>query len=275
MSVPQAQAVPPGLHVYEGESIQNVIDLASSGDTIYVHTGTYNERLIISKSLNLIGLKAVIQYSIGGGAILIEDGSQEMNVRIRGFTIIGMSGIISFMDHNVDIIDNTIIGLGIGTGISVYWSNDHNIIRNRIIGFYIGIKFVGFSYCKVIGNRIEDCSEAGIYFELSGTNEFTGNTIINCETGIYAYIGSARTDIIRNKVLECETGILFEFTNRFNRITQNTVKSEDGSRGIALVSQSDDNEIFKNRVDGFEYDLYEEDSTGNLWENNKYTTSNF
>ena len=47
-------------------SIQNAIDNASSGDTIYVYNGTYYEALIIDKSIKLIGEgngKTIINYN--------------------------------------------------------------------------------------------------------------------------------------------------------------------------------------------------------------------
>jgi len=41
--------------VYPGDSIQDAIDGAEEGDTIYVHAGTYVENVDVDKRITLIG----------------------------------------------------------------------------------------------------------------------------------------------------------------------------------------------------------------------------
>ena len=68
--------------------IQNAINSAKNGDTIYVEAGTYQENIIINKSLNVIGFRAdvtIIDGSNTGDVIIIT----ENNVNISGLSITG------------------------------------------------------------------------------------------------------------------------------------------------------------------------------------------
>ena len=44
------------IQVYPGQSIQEAINTASPGDTLIIHEGTYNEKLVVNKSLTIMGV---------------------------------------------------------------------------------------------------------------------------------------------------------------------------------------------------------------------------
>jgi len=68
-------------------SIQEAIEMASSGDIIEVGAGAYLENLVIDKSLTLLGEgpDQTIIYGAGGPTVVISSG----RVHIEGFTITG------------------------------------------------------------------------------------------------------------------------------------------------------------------------------------------
>jgi len=76
--------------VYQGDGtpIQDAIDDAEPGDTIYVHAGTYVKNLVVRKSLTLVGENRSTTVIDGDGSADIirvcADGCT-----IRGFTIVG------------------------------------------------------------------------------------------------------------------------------------------------------------------------------------------
>ena len=72
-------------HVYSGESIQDVISAANTSSTIYVHTGTYTENLIVNKAITLIGdgISSVTLNGNGGHTVTVNNYS----IDISGFTI--------------------------------------------------------------------------------------------------------------------------------------------------------------------------------------------
>jgi len=68
-------------------SIQQAVNNVSSGDTIFVHTGTYYERVVINKSIALVGENrgsTIIDGSQSGNVIYIINTA---NVTIEGFTV--------------------------------------------------------------------------------------------------------------------------------------------------------------------------------------------
>jgi parallel beta-helix repeat protein len=114
-------------------SIQDAIDDASNGDTIYVNSGIYTENIYINKSINLFGK---------GKGISIIDGNDRMNkyiiylstfnITIKNFTIKnGQIGINLKNSINITIKDNTIQQTDIG--IKTDNSSNNTIYSNNFI----------------------------------------------------------------------------------------------------------------------------------------------
>jgi parallel beta-helix repeat protein len=114
-------------------SIQGAIDNANPSDTIVVNNGTYNERLLIDKTLNLTGWNRDTTIIDGGGSGNVIDANNYVHwVNISGFTIqnsmIGSSGIKLFQNDNWRIESNNFTDNW--WGIIVTDSN-YNIIKNN------------------------------------------------------------------------------------------------------------------------------------------------
>ena len=118
-------------------SIQEAIDNAVDGDTVYVKTGEYHENVRINKPISLVG-ENVDTTIIDGNppeGFRIPVTIESDNVSVSGFKIL--------YGHN-----------GIGVGEVKFCS----ISGNRIAGGTHGIVLVSSSYCNVTKN----------YFELIG-----------------------------------------------------------------------------------------------------------
>jgi parallel beta-helix repeat protein len=179
-------------------TIQGAINSAGSGDTVEVNAGTYNESVIIDKSLNLLGAKAnvdsrggawgsvnisVINAGEGNNGILIN----ESNVTVNGFKIIesGSDAEVFSFDYpfesaiyvynenteleNIVIIYNWIDN-NHGSGIIVRYAKEpiieYNYISNNGDGVWAAAGIGGqeltngsFSY-----NEIYNSISYGIYF---------------------------------------------------------------------------------------------------------------
>ena len=108
------------LHVGSGQtysSIQSAINIANESDTIYVHSGTYSETIIINKSLTLTGEGGSTTTISGSGDHTIKITSN--NVIISGFKIKNTmeSYYCIFLDSvsNCEISNNHIKNGGHGT----------------------------------------------------------------------------------------------------------------------------------------------------------------
>jgi parallel beta-helix repeat protein len=194
--------------------IQDAIDNASDGDTVFVYNDSspYVENVEVDTSISLIGedknTTIINGTAKGDGVNITAD-----NVTIIGFRIQDCrngSGI-SISSNNSRIMDNilsdNIIGIMTNYGnlsIPLTPSKGHNTIINNII-----------MYCLV-----------GILLEGTRDNTITGNSIISHTVGI-ALIGAVNNTITRNSISQTEYGIWVDKAANnnisFNSISENGV----------------------------------------------------
>jgi nitrous oxidase accessory protein len=177
---------------YEYYKIQDAINASFENATIFVHSGIYNENIIINKNLNLIGenkTNTIIDGNGIGDVIFI---SESNSVNISGFTIRNSGNGSPDKDCGIDIrsksnVINDNIILDNNNGIFQYFSN-YNIISN---------------------NQIIDCSEYGVdVFSNSNYNKIYGNIFSsnNCSIRIK---GSKYNEVSRNTIHSNQRGIFF------------------------------------------------------------------
>jgi parallel beta-helix repeat protein len=171
-------------------TIQAAVDAAGSGATINVGAGTYNENVIISKSLTLQST-SIPANTILNGAIQLSANS----VNVAGFKING--GTLSALVGTTDV----------PTGIYVVGGTSGHTIQNNIItgnGFTgastwtgRGILFgYGVTNVDVSGNEISGWL-SGVYINPSSNLDFSDNTIHNNYAGIGSS-GISNVNIIGN-----------------------------------------------------------------------------
>lgn len=212
--------------------IQDAIDDATEGDTIFVFNGTYNEQLIINKSnINLIGEDREITIIDGGGnGIAIDIPADSNNNVVSGLTVRNTTYAAIYLHSDSshtgatcsnntisDCIIHDCIGLPFQAGIRIYGGNldchtDNNIIMNcNISNTSIGIAFeLTDENSNVNNNEIFYCY---IYENNKGIN-FLGNGIIknnlifecnifnNSDTGINVEGINYRNDIYHNNLID-------------------------------------------------------------------------
>ena len=219
--------------------IQDAINAASDGDTIFVMTGTYYENLLVNKRVSLIGenrYNTIIDGSKHRYVIqIIED-----QVKISGFTIQN-SG------NNTWLVD---AGINVSSSYNII---SENIFSNNLIGV-----FVNSSDNNIISDNDIISSYFGILLLRSGSyqNTIISNNISNNKDGIYLY-SSSNNNIKENGIISNERyGLCLDYGDN-NSISDNMILQNDV--GIRLGASSHNNIsgniISNNNYDGIEIDL--------------------
>jgi parallel beta-helix repeat protein len=192
-------------------TIQEAINAASAGDTIYVKTGTYYESVVVNKTVSLVGESrdnTILNGTSPDSEVIVEAG----NVEISNFTFTGWLGNIWVnATTDVTIVDSTIIFNVIG----VYAKNSRNVtVENNILAGTLlnsqGILLDNSTECNVINNTITGALYEGVRLWYSSSNVIRGNNITNNDDGIFL-IESSQNSILDNVISDnAGPGIYFD-----------------------------------------------------------------
>ena len=231
--------------------IQDAINDANDGDTIFVYSGVYKENLIINKTINLIGEKretTIINSNYSDTIVISCD-----NVKIQNFILqYGEIGILIVSNYNI-IADITVKNCGCGIDITA--SSNHNIIINTTVKDCneVGIAIIGnrggsSNHNIIINTTVKDCNLTGILIigcrgGSSNYNTITNTIVENC-TGVGISIssmrfGSSNYNTITNTIVR-KSGILIAgysgSSSDYNTITNTTVENFTEGWGISISS---------------------------------------
>jgi nitrous oxidase accessory protein len=257
--------------------IQEAINNASEGDTIFVKNGIYYELFLVNKSICLVGENrdaTVIDGSEDFGNVIEVVGT---NITIANLTIQKASGNPIYYMHginidrdstNIVISNNTIkdnFGFGIYheglitdfsnitivgnnitdntiTAIAISCGDNNTISHNRIENHGFGISLSDSSNNVVAENSITDISNYGIDIDYGTNNLIFRNNITATKSGI-SQSGSNNT-ISENNITNSENGISLHSAHD-NTITGNNVS--DNQSGFSLAA-STHNVIHENLI---------------------------
>jgi len=224
LSNPTVKAEPKTIVVPDDYStIQDAIDNAVAGDTVFVESGDYHENVRINKAISLVG-ENVDSTIIDGNppeGFRIPVTIESDNVSVSGFKIL--------YGHN-----------GVGVGEVKFCS----ISGNRIAGGTHGIVLVSSSYCNVTKNYFESIGlSSAIQLSYATNNLVSGNYVTSCTEGIQIWLGSNNNTVTENTITKCKnTAIGFQYSND-NILSRNDISYSGVGTSIYV---SNNNTIFQN-----------------------------
>jgi eukaryotic-like serine/threonine-protein kinase len=175
--------------------IQQAIDFASPGDTIFVTSGMYPERIRIDKPVMLVGINN------GRGAPVIEpyDGGTAVEILAEGCTVQG------FQIQNSNLAS------------AVHVTSSRNTIADNIIkNNAAGISLVSANNNFLNGNTIIDSTRAGVILEDSRDNVIDNNRVIDNAVGITLDASSRSNHIYHNSFANTQNVLSKSSTSEWN-----------------------------------------------------------
>jgi parallel beta-helix repeat protein len=163
--------------------IQYGIDNASSGDTVFVYSGSYFENVKINKSISLIGedkTNTIIEgrkkrdvIQIVSSNVLIKDFTLNNSGQFTGNAGIQLDEEIESIEINNNILTNNVIGIALGEeyfyDTITHVSIENNFLKNERFGIAL---YIGYE-TKIANNTFID---RGIIIPYGFTRD---NTVVN------------------------------------------------------------------------------------------------
>lgn len=197
-------------------SIQEALDNARAGDTVFVKKGVYVENPQIRKPVTLMGEdKDATVIDVTAGLLIESD-----DVTVTGFTIYdgwrgvalganncnisgnkfsdATDGIVIVKGDNNTVTANTFESIGLSSAIELSYSNNNLVKNNSINSCVEGIQiWLNSNNNTIAENTIINCQDTAINFQYSNNNKIMRNTIANSGLGTSIY-GSNNNTISSN-----------------------------------------------------------------------------
>jgi len=220
--------------------IQDAIDNASAGATVYVWDGVYNESVIVDSPLTIVGN--------GSAGTIIDNGNGWVHgvvidadhVNISGFTVRNNArhGImVNTSSMYGNIFDNNLSGNGrSGIALVTQPGIGHMTIRDNTIshnGNHGVMVQSATGHNIIIHNNIYSNAQRGISISKAPENTVENNTVHGNRFGIYLS-GNCNDNVLRNNTVENNTDDGITVSGNHNRLRNNTVKN-NGDIGIDVA----------------------------------------
>lgn len=264
-------------------TIQDAVDAASEGDTVYVHSGIYHEQVVINKQISVIGENR--------DSTVID--CLEMNDQINNSAVVTiMSDNVVFSGFTVQstIEERPLNGLyGISCDLNAKSPSDPKVIKQVIISnnfivsddsFPVEMRYplrLDWVENSEISNNMVNGGDGGIDLYESSNNLVINNTVRNIDTyGINLGGKHSEGNLVKNNILKYNReGIALGQDSCDNVVILNSAK--ENNIGI-ITYYCDHNSITKNNLvdntkNGFAFEDRIMDKYTNTWNQNYWGES--
>jgi len=234
-------------------NIQEAINHANEGDTIFVRNGTYYENVVVNKSISLIGenRSTTIIDGNGTGTVITISAS---NVMVSQFTIqnsaLTAHGVgIFFSNHNM-LINNTIRDNY--EGIYLYETSNNTLRNNNMTGNKYNFGVRGASLLHFIHDidTSNTINEKLVYYLVNQRNIVVNSSTFP-DAGYLGLVNSTNIAVKDLNLTNNHQGVLFVYTTNSTLIN---VNASNNRYGFYLVHCDNDsingNVINSNYWDG-------------------------
>ncbi|MDH5447590.1 MAG: PKD domain-containing protein [Candidatus Bathyarchaeota archaeon] len=265
-------------HVYPSQSIQEAINSAQPGDTIFVHSGTYRENLIVDRFLTLLGESEETTIVDGSGENRTVIEVTANNVFISGFTVQNSSRAagtsyagIKISAHACNITGNHVTRNKIGIFVT---SQKSRIMENVVTRNGQGIALYDSSEVMVEANNLS-ANTVGISLAFSSNNTIVDNRAANSSYGghgIYLSSNSFNNTVLSNDLMNNYHGIWLSSSSN-NSIVENTIANNE-LLGIELASSPDNTFYHNNFINNPKHVVIDTKSIS-IWDNGYPSGGNY
>jgi len=216
--------------------IQDALNASSSGDTIFVYNGTYNEHIVINKSISLVGENKEITIIDGQGVGTVVR-IYALHVLIANFTVRNAGktwgpppGSWSpdsciLVDSVSDVRVTNSILTDAAVCVWIAFSSSASVSDSSVFGGVFG-GIIGYASSQVLilRNAIHDCGMMGIHLDsYSTTCTIEENIVTNNLEGLELEQGSAANRVEGNIFLDNNASIVLNKCGGFNVFRRNAM----------------------------------------------------